>query len=315
MRLRHLWLLAAATASGLAPAADSPAPAERAFVFRYAAEVTGLPPGRPVRVWVPVPPSNREQTVSVLERDAPGASRLTREKEYGNEIWYVEATPAADGTIKLRATYKVARREVTPANAEGGDVERCLKPDSLVPVGGKPLKLIAGKELPAEPRARARALFDVVADHMSYSKEAPGWGRGDAAWACDSRSGNCTDFHSLFIALARSEKLPARFEVGFGLPPEKTGEVSSYHCWAKVKAGDVWLPVDVSEPKKLGLRRDDYFGRLPPNRVAFSTGRDIALEPRQDGVPLNFFIDPYAEVGGKPHPADKVKTSHSFANE
>jgi transglutaminase-like putative cysteine protease len=314
MRPHYPWLLVAA--ASLAPAADPVPPAGRAFVFRYAAEVTGLPPGQPVRIWVPVPPSNREQTVTVLERVAPGKSRLTREKEYGNEIWYVEATPAADGAIKLQAAYKVTRFEVTAANAEGGDAERCLKPDALIPVAGKPLRLIAGKELPADPRARARALFDVVYDHMGYGKDVAGWGRGDAAWACDSRSGNCTDFHSLFISLARSERLPARFEVGFGLPVEKgKGEIAGYHCWAKVRAGEQWLPVDVSEPKKLGLRRDDYFGRLPPNRVTFSTGRDITLEPRQDGPPLNFFVDPYVEVGGKPHPADRVKTSHSFADE
>ena len=151
---------------------------------------------------------------------------------------------------------------------------------------------------------------------MSYSKEAPGWGRGDAAWACDSRSGNCTDFHSLFIALARSEGLPAKFEIGFGLPPERgKGELAGYHCWAKVKAGGEWLPLDVSEPKKLGLGRDGYFGRLPPNRVTFSVGRDITLEPRQDGDPLNFFVSPYAEVGGRPHPADRVKGTYSFEDE
>jgi transglutaminase-like putative cysteine protease len=176
--------------------------------------------------------------------------------------------------------------------------------------------LLGDRTLPADPRAKARALFDVVYDHMSYGKGVAGWGRGDATWACDSRSGNCTDFHSLFIALARSEGLPARFEVGFGLPPKKgKGEVAGYHCWAKVKVGTGWLPLDVSEPKKLGLPRGDYFGRLPPNRVAFSTGRDITLEPKQDGPPLNFFIDPYVEVGGKPHPADKVKTAHEFADQ
>jgi transglutaminase-like putative cysteine protease len=287
----------------------------RTFVLRYVAEVTGLPPGHPVRVWVTVPPSNREQAVIVLERQAPGTSRLTRDKEYGNDIWYVEATPA-DGALKLVVAYKVTRHEVTAANAEGGDVGRLLKPDALVPIDGKPLRVIAGKSLPADPRARARALYDSVYDHMAYAKEQPGWGRGDAAWACDSRSGNCTDFHSLFIALARSERLPARFEVGFGLPVEKgKGDIAGYHCWAKVKVGSEWLPVDVSEPKKLGLRREDYFGRLPPNRVTLSTGRDLTLAPRQDGPPLNFFVDPYVEVGGKPHPAEKVKTKTTFAGE
>jgi transglutaminase-like putative cysteine protease len=296
--------------------ADGKATPSRTFVFRYAAVIGGLPPGQPVRVWVPVPPSNREQTVTVLEREAPGESRLTREKEYGNDIWYVEATAGADGKLALAAEYRVKRLTVTPANAESGDAQRWLKPDRLVPVGGKSRAVIAGKTLPANPKAKARALFDAVYDHMKYGKDVPGWGRGDAVWACDSRTGNCTDFHSLFISLARSENLPARFEIGFGLPREKgKGDVAGYHCWAKVKAGEEWLPVDVSEPSKLGALRDDYFGRMPPNRVTFSVGRDITLEPRQAGDPLNFFIKPHVEVGGKTHPGEQVETAHAFEDE
>lgn len=289
---------------------------ERTFTFTYAAEVTGLPVGKPVRVWLPVPPSNAEQTVAVLDRSAPGKSKLTRESEYGNELWYVEATPDETGTIRLSARYRVTRRAVTAANAVGGDEARALKPDTLVPLGGKPQRLIAGKPLPVDPEAKVRALYDVVFDHMTYGKDAPGWGRGDAAWACDSRTGNCSDFHSLFISLARSQKLPALFEIGFGLPVEKgKGEVGGYHCWVKVKAGGKWLPVDVSEPRKLGAKPDGYVGRLPPNRVAFSVGRDLTLEPKQAGGPVNFLVYPYVEVDGKPHPAEKVKTRFEFADE
>ena len=185
-----------------------------------------------------------------------------------------------------------------------------------MPVGGKSRMLLAGKTLPADPRPRLRALYDVVYDYMTYSKEKAGWGRGDAAWACDSRSGNCSDFHSLFISLARSEGFPARFEIGFGLPVAKgKGEITGYHCWAKVKTGDEWLPVDVSEPKKLAIDRNGYFGQLPPNRVMLSSGRDLTLAPKQAGPPLNFFIHPYIEVDGKPRPAERVKATYHFEDE
>jgi transglutaminase-like putative cysteine protease len=291
-------------------------PVARTFTFTYEAEVTGLPAGQAARIWVPVPPTDAEQTVEVLARTAPGTSKLTREVEYDNPIWYVEAIPDASGTVKLSATYRVTRRPAAAGKLDVPNVGRLLKPDRLVPTGGKPLTLIADRKLPADPAEKARALYDVVFAHMKYRKDIEGWGRGDAAWACDSKGGNCSDFHSLFISLARSQGLPARFEMGFGLPVEKgKGEVAGYHCWARVKAGEVWLPVDISEASKLGAKPDGYFGRLPPNRVLFSVGRDIMLEPRQDGGPLNFFIYPYVEVGGKPHPADKVKTRTTFADE
>jgi transglutaminase-like putative cysteine protease len=300
----------------LALAALAAPPESRTFTFTYSAEIAGLPAGKPVRIWTPVPPSNAEQTVEVLDRTAPGTTKLTREGEYGNNLWYIETTPDASGTVRLTGRYKVTRLAVTPENAVGGDAERFLKPDALVPVDGKPLRLIRGKDLPPEAVAKVRAMFDIVFDHMTYSKEGTGWGRGDASWACDSRTGNCSDFHSLFASLARSQKLPTLFEIGFGLPVTKgKGEIGGYHCWAKVKVGEKWLPVDISEPSKLGAKRDDYFAKLPPNRVSFSVGRDLMLEPRQAGGPVNFLVYPYVEVDGKPLPSDKVKGKFEFADE
>jgi transglutaminase-like putative cysteine protease len=40
-------------------------------------------------------------------------------------------------------------------------------------------------------------------------------------WACDSKRGNCTDFHSVLIGMMRSSGIPARFEIGFPLPENK----------------------------------------------------------------------------------------------
>jgi transglutaminase-like putative cysteine protease len=133
-------------------------------------------------------------------------------------------------------------------------------------------------------------------------------------WACDSGYGNCSDFHSLFISLARTEKIPAKFEIGFPLPEKAaSGDIPGYHCWAKFwVSGKGWVPVDISEASKHPEMKDYYFGNLTPDRVAFSSGRDLELVPKQDGPPLNFFIYPYVEVGGKPYAQDKVEKKFSF---
>src|SRR5947207_2846041 len=80
-------------------------------------------------------------------------------------------------------------------------------------------------------------------------------GQGDSVWACESKYGNCTDFHSLFISLARSQKIPAQFEIGFPIPEKRSAdemsEVPGYHCWAKFRPqGKGWIPVDISEASK-----------------------------------------------------------------
>jgi transglutaminase-like putative cysteine protease len=159
-----------------------------------------------------------------------------------------------------------------------------------------------------------RALFDIVNQHMQYRKDKPGWGRGDSDWACESGFGNCTDFHSLFLSLARANHLPAKFEIGFSIPPIKGGGVvSGYHCWAWFKpAGHGWVPVDISEANKHPEKRDYYFGHLDADRVAFTTGRDLILDPKQDGPPLNFFVFPYVEVHGAPYPQQNVITHCTY---
>jgi transglutaminase-like putative cysteine protease len=136
---------------------------------------------------------------------------------------------------------------------------------------------------------------------MRYSKHGEGWGRGDALWACDTRYGNCTDFHSLLIGMARSQGIPARFVIGFPIPADKEeAEIAGYHCWAEVYDRDRgWLPLDASEAWK-SKRFDDYFGKIPSDRVEFTVGRDLTLTPPQRGDPLNFFIYPYVEANGKP---------------
>jgi transglutaminase-like putative cysteine protease len=297
-------------------------PRSRTFTFTYAGAVTGLTPGQQARVWLPVPPSNGDQEVTMVSQDLPADGKEGTERRFGNRILSFEAKADGAGRVPFRVTYRVTRNEVKGESVKAMEddlaaLERFLRADAMVPVGGKPLELIKGRELPRDQTEAARVLYDVVNGHMRYSKEGTGWGRGDAVWACDSRFGNCSDFHSLFISLARARNIPAKFEIGFPLP-EKRGEgsVAGYHCWAKFRPeGKGWVPVDISEANKNPRLRDYYFGNLTEDRVCFSTGRDLQLAPRQDGPPLNFFVYPYAEVGGRPYPQEKIDKQFSFKDE
>jgi len=131
-------------------------------------------------------------------------------------------------------------------------------------------------------------------------------------YACDAKKGNCTDFHSLFIAMARSQGIPARFEIGFPLPEDKhSGEIVGYHCWSDFYIdGKGWIPVDISEAWKHPEKRDYFFGSHDLNRVQFSLGRDLRLSPPQEGKPLNYFVYPYVEVDGQEYP--NVSLAFSF---
>lgn len=315
-------------AKSVAPSPTVKAPGKsRTFLFTYGGTVKDLKPGEQAKIWLPVPVNTAEQTIAIDKKELPGPEKIGKEGQYGNTIVYVEGKANDKGEIPFKVTYKVTRQEVKtdvktnlvlkPKEPET-KLMRFLQPDAKVPVDGKPLELLKenlkGQKLPGEQYAAAKVLYDVVNTHMKYSKEGKGWGQGDAVWACDSKFGNCTDFHSLFISMARGNKIPSKFEMGFPIPPKRgDGVVGGYHCWAWfLPDGNGWVPVDISEANRFPEMREYYFGNLTEDRVQFTTGRDIDLTPRQDGPALNFFIYPYVEVNGTAYPADKVQRSFAY---
>ncbi len=301
--------------AGSAVPKDVAASSERKFRFFYTATINELPPEAAARIWLPLPPTNHEQTIEIEKIEAPGKVQHTTEPRFRNSLLYLEAQADDRGEIPLELTYLVTRRGVSPEGAPAGGTsrEQFLTGSSLVPVNGKVLKRFFSDEPPHGTTLDvARALYDRVELHMKYDKSGEGWGRGDALWACDSQRGNCTDFHSVFIALCRDMNIPARFEIGFLLPSDrKQGEIAGYHCWAQFLDRQRWIGVDISEADQHPEQRDFFFGHLPPDRVMFSLERDLELAPPQTGGPVNFLVYPYVEVDGKPYP----KQTRSFAFE
>src|SRR5258708_40263848 len=110
---------------------------------------------------------------------------------------------------------------------------------------------------------------------MGYGKSGEGWGRGDAMWACDSKRGNGTDFHSVLIGTMRSSGIPARFEIGFPLRENRNeGDIPGYHyCWAEFYVEGIgWVPVDASEVSKNPPKRDYFFAAVDADRVMSTYG-------------------------------------------
>ena len=306
-------------------AASAAAEDTRHFTFRYEFTVRNVTPGGRVRIWIPLAHSDQFQSVKILSKTGDLALKQTRESENGNEMLHASEEKASKGEYHFAVEYDVVRNErVVPLSGSAhlkvaalseSERKRDLAPDRLVPVTGLPAE-IAIKEVAGQSTdlGRTRALYEYVFRTMKYDKSGTGWGRGDTLWACDSKRGNCTDFHSLFISMARSQKIPARYEMGFSIPTDKhSGEVAGYHCWADFYAQSVgWVPVDISEAWKHPEKHDYFFGAHDVNRVQFTMGRDITLTPPQQSQPLNYFVFPYVEVNGKEF--SNVAMSNSFAD-
>lgn len=305
------------------------APKSRSFTFHYRFKVKDLKAAEGstdsvVRVWLPSASASDEQDVERLGATAPVELSENADEQFGNRILFFETKIPESGELSVDVPYKVTRREVLrgpshaadPATKKLDETRRnfFLRADTMVPTTGKPLQLLDMIDLMQDKFACARQLYDVVDNHVAYKKEGTGWGRGDANWVCDSRYGNCTDFHSLFISLARSQGLPSRFEIGFSIPTDKPdGPIAGYHCWAWFYTDERgWVPVDISEADKNPMMKDYYFGNLTADRVTFSVGRDISLVPKSESQPLNFFVYPHVEVGGKVLPKENIELQFAF---
>jgi transglutaminase-like putative cysteine protease len=282
----------------------------RHFELNYSFTVRVTDTGKPLDVWFPVAQSDQFQQVKITSRSGDLPLKETIESEYGNKMFYAHTDKADQPEYHFTVKYDVVRLEHLAAvslkkSASAKELQRFLQADKLVPITGKPAELAAEQVKPGMSNLdKGRALYDYTFSTMKYDKTGTGWGRGDTLWACDAKHGNCTDFHSVFISMARSQKIPARFEMGLSLPEEQnSGQIPGYHCWAEFYTNDRgWYPVDISEAWKHQEKKEYFFGAHDVNRIQFSVGRDLELSPRQHADRVNYLIFPYVELGGEPYP-------------
>jgi transglutaminase-like putative cysteine protease len=278
------------------------------FEFLYRVTLPNM--NNTARMWIPLPSTDSFQTVKVRSIKAPGKREILQEREYGNSVLFLMLGPEdSRRTVEMR--FQIRRLEKGVYEAQMPDPGQYLEPERLVPAN-ETFRSIAEKVVEDKKGdlVRARALYDHVIDRMRYMKFGSGWGKGDAVYACNARTGNCTDFHSYFIALSRAVGIPARFAIGAAIPSERnSGGIDGYHCWAEFYTDGRWWPVDISEGDKCSSLSTYYFGHHPANRIELSRGRDLVLEQGPASGPINFLAYPVLEISGKP---TKVKVEFSF---
>ncbi len=308
--------------SGAFLVASTKTPAVRTFEATYVGTIAALPAAaKKAEVWIPLPSDGPYQAISDIKVDAPAPFTLETDSMGNRMAHFVLEKPEQFGKdVVVKATYRVTRREAvtpSPGSAKTAEPPRAaafLKPNRLVPLTSRVKELAdtlsAGK---TGAVSKAHAFYDYLVDNGTYEKVTPGWGKGDSERFCDIKKGNCTDFHSAFMALARSEGIPVRFSIGFPLLHDKEGIVPGYHCWAEFWApGQGWVPIDASDAAKTKepVKKAYLFGHLDPDRFDITTGRDLTLSPPQKDGPLNFFIYPYVEVDGRAFAETKIRLEY-----
>ncbi len=276
---------------------------------------------RKVKLWLPYPVSDENQTVEDVKIDGNFSSNgIYRERKFGNISLYSEwENPKEDARMTL--SFKVQRSEIIKKKFPEEEalipveMKNFLLPSTFVPVNGKvketAINATKGKKTIL---SKAEALYDYVVENTERDPNIKGCGLGDVQTLINTKKGKCVDLHSIFVALARSAGVPAREILGIRIPEGKEGDMTgAYHCRAEFYLpGYGWVPIDASDVRKLMLKKnlqlDDpevqearsyFFGAQNENYIDFGTGRDIVLSPPQQSGELNYFMYPYAEVDGK----------------
>jgi len=278
------------------------------FEFIYRAKLPEI--SNDARLWLPLAASDLFQRVELKSITAPGQWRELDERQHGNKVLFLTAQPSDSGKM-IEIRYRVQRFEKSEYAVREPMAKKYLNPENLVPTN-ETFHAIAQQVTRGKTTdlARARALYDHVIEKLRYAKYGSGWGRGDAVYACDARTGNCSDFHAYFIALTRAIGIPARCAIGAAIPSERNdGGIDGYHCWAEFFADGKWVPVDISEADKNSRLADYYFGHHPANRFELSKGRDLVVEPQPASGPINFLAYPVMEMAGQ---TIKVQTEFLF---
>jgi transglutaminase-like putative cysteine protease len=204
-----------------------------------------------------------------------------------------------------------------------------LQANWFVPVNDKYQKLAreaVGDE--QNPVRQAKKLYDWVLNYVEYWVKDPqklkASPNGESEYCLATKTGNCTDFHSLYASMARSLGIPTRMVYGSFFQGENTpvpnkasldGKETdaSYHCWVEFHAEGIgWVPLDVALADLLSTKEQQewYFGNLDARRVTWSYGRDLVLAPRQEAGPVNAMHKVYVEIDGRPHSAWERKFTY-----
>jgi transglutaminase-like putative cysteine protease len=325
-----------------APAQKSDQPESASFHVNNAFTVK-IPQGaHSVRVWFAVPQEDAFSTITNFKVQSDSPVHFDWDS-WGNKVGYTDVADTNVPQVKINEEFDLKRTEmrnqIDPkatrplTDAERTALSRYLEPAKYVVVNDE-VKALSAKIVDGEsnPILAARKIYNWTLQNIDYWVKDPDHlkasATGSTEYCLSNKTGNCTDFHSLFESLSIAAGIPVRMVYGSLLKPTLNGQAidGSYHCWIEFYAPQVgWIPLDASlaniygkkfeltdKNKKLvelttatgyhgfdNSKIDYYFGNIDDRRVVWSMGRDLMMQPAQDDGPVNSLTKAYVEIDGK----------------
>jgi transglutaminase-like putative cysteine protease len=285
------------------------------------------------RVWIPAPLQLEAPFHRTLSNDFTadgGTSAIVTDAKYGAGIvwaqWPEGVRPVLTQTSRF-ALRNIAVDFSRPGNPNPEDplvLARYTQATPFMPTDGIVKKtsdeIVQGRQGNVE---KARAIYEWIVENTYRDPKTRGCGVGDVKFMLENNvlSGKCADLNALFVALARSQGIPARDVYGIRVAPSNLGYKSlgantttitkAQHCRAEFYDGAYgWIPVDPADVRKVMLEEDGgkkiddpmvvaarkrLFGSWEMNWLAYNYAHDIALPNAQRGK-VAFLMYPQSET-------------------
>jgi transglutaminase-like putative cysteine protease len=341
------WLLLPLSGSAAEPDPTQPYTATCTNPVTYDIDfrvtVTAPQNTKKLRVWVPVPQSDKGQEVKAgtfTTFPADVKPTVHTETVFGNTFAYFEFDNPQGAQIiahSFKATVWEQRWDVNPAKVMRVEkwptsFDPFRRGESRVVVDDRFKKLAtqiaSGKP---NPGAELDAILDWAHDNLTYDHTNTSL-VASSEHALEKKRGDCSDYHGLCASLGRSLGLPTRVVYGWHMFPKNLPS----HCKLEAFLPPYgWVSFDVSETQRLirtiesnpDLKLDEKteLVRAATERLRrgfrdntwlmHSKGTDYDLAPKAaQKVPLVASI--YAEADGKalpaPDPADATKREFAW---
>jgi transglutaminase-like putative cysteine protease len=322
-------------------AADSASPAKWR-IFEVSTRVEVQKPVGVTRVWIPTPLTQDTPFQKALGNSFQaegGTAGYAVDPKYGAGIVWAEwpegVRPVLVETSRF-ATRDIAVDLSKPGTEKAEDpavLAQFTHATEFIPTDGIVKEtsdgIVKGKRGDLE---KARAIYEWIVENTFRDPKTRGCGTGDIKFLLENKvlGGKCADLNALFVALARSQRIPARDVYGVrvagsGLGYKSLGReggdiTNAQHCRAEFYlAGYGWIPVDPADVRKVMLEetggktiddpmtvaaRKRLFGSWEMNWLAYNYAADVALPGSTQGKVV-FFMYPQSETAeGRLDPLD-----------
>jgi len=267
----------------------------RKFNIRYQADFNN-PNKNNIRIWLAQPLNSITQKIESFSI-SPKPQRHYRDIQ-GNKILYFEFKNQKNINIKMDIKATLWKNKINLTEEKLSLPSVSTKLFKQYTKNEKFLEqTVAIKELTKEIidkddciLNKIQSIFNFIAKNFKYCHLVKQ--RGVKYLDLKQLSGDCGEYSSLFVAMCRILKIPARNNTGFVIFPKQKRIVE--HGWASVYSKKIgWLDFDV---QYTSLEKDTkkYFGQRSDYRIIFTNGFNIPLKP---SIPKNFQINYWNDLG------------------